>query len=113
LFGLVFQLAVSFGHIHLADGKGHLSPIDTSTVVTSVNGCSPDVPPADRAPHDHEDEYCAIYAVNSLIGSAFSTEPPALSLPLDLVGVRFHDAHEIRLTQSRHILQRVRAPPIA
>ena len=31
--------------------------------------------------HEHEDQYCAIYAINSLLGSAQHSEPPALPLP--------------------------------
>ena len=102
LLGLALQLTLSFGHIHLKDvlGAGHSSTsIEASTIATSLEG--PNAIPTDREPHDHEDEYCAIYAINSLIGSARNIEPPAISAPVLAVGVRFPTVHEFRLTQSR------------
>jgi hypothetical protein len=60
----------------------------------------------------HENEYCAIYAINSLIGSAQAIEPPALSVPALIVDIRFPTVHNFRLTQSGYILSRARAPPL-
>jgi hypothetical protein len=114
LLGLALQLTLSFGHIHLKDvlSAGHSSTsIGAATITTSLEGTNAIL--TDREPLDHEDEYCAIYAINSLIGSAQGVEPPALSVPLLIVSIGFPTVHEFRLTQSDYILRRARAPPVA
>ncbi len=114
LLGLALQLALSFGHIHLEHvlDEGHSSTA-ASPVAASLDGGGAGAIPADRETPVHENEYCPIYAINSLIGSAAHIEPPALLLPLSVIGVRFPAARGFELAQSRHILQRARAPPIA
>ena len=97
LSALALQLALSFGHIHLKDSCGEASTaIEASTDEPSSDEHS-DALPADREHHEHEDEYCAIYAINGLLGSAQNTEPPALPLPLFLSRVRLSAGYEARL----------------
>ena len=113
LSALALQLALSFGHIHLKD----IARDSSTAIEASIDEPSSDehshALPADREHHDHEDEYCAIYAINGLLGSAQNTEPPALPLPLFLSGVRHSAGYDARLAQRRHVLSQARAPPIA
>jgi hypothetical protein len=112
LTALALQLALALGHIHPKDllGDAHAStPIDAATV--SAHEQQAHAPPTDREPHDHEDEYCAIYAINGLIASAQVTQPPALpSAPRLCCGQPFV-GHESPPAQLRHILSQARAPP--
>jgi hypothetical protein len=113
LSALALQLALSFGHIHLEDILRDTSTaIEASTDESSSDERHSDALPADREHHEHEDEYCAIYAINGLLGSAQSTEPPALPLPLLLSRVRLSAGYEARLADRRHVLSQARAPPI-
>ena len=109
LLGLALQLALSFGHIHLKQLLGEEHYSTAAAVDVHRSGAHP---PDSEAP-DHEGEYCPVYAINSLIGSAGSIEPPALVLPLASTIVRFSAGHELRLAQARHIRPRARAPPAA
>ena len=84
LLALALQLALSFGHIHVKDvlGETHSSAsIDASALASLSDEQRTSAQPADSSHHEHEDEYCAIYAINALIGSAQHAEPPALLLP--------------------------------
>jgi hypothetical protein len=111
LFGLALQFILSFGHIHLKDVQSPSSIATEFQVVAALEETG--APRTDREPQGHENEYCAIYAINSLIGSAQGVEPPALSVPLLVVSIGFPTVHEFRLTQSDYVLRRARAPPVA
>jgi hypothetical protein len=107
LFSLALQLALSFGHIHLKDSLGtahSAAPIDT--------GVSRAIP-ADGESDQHEREYCAVYAVNALIGTAQDPAPPMIELPAIVGAMRLAYGHQFRLAESRHVLSQARAPPIA
>jgi hypothetical protein len=86
LLALAMQLALAFGHIHAKDvlGETHSSaPIDASVLASLSNEHRASAPAdADGSHHHHEDEYCAIYAINGLIASAQHAEPPTLVMPL-------------------------------
>jgi hypothetical protein len=114
LFALAFQLALSFGHIHaheiapLADGSSA-----ASTAASLLDEQHSPARPPDGQSHEHENEYCAIYAINGLISSAQNIEPPALPLPLLFSRVRLAAAAEFGLTAPSRAPFRARAPPIA
>jgi hypothetical protein len=110
LFGLALQFTLSFGHIHHKDVLGPSSASTESAVVAELE--EPGASHTDDEQERHENEYCAIYAINSLIGSAQGIEPPALSVPALIVGIRFPTVHNFRLTQSPYVLSRARAPPL-
>lgn len=77
LFALVFQMAVSFGHMH-RDDLG-LPPLPASDHARSAS----QVPSATAAP-DHRpasDDYCPICASMVLIATAVPSLPPVLVVP--------------------------------
>jgi hypothetical protein len=113
LLALALQLVLSFGHIHRNDILGRGAP--TSAADTLTVALIPDADPAtppDRAGNDHEDEYCAIYAIAGLISSAQLAEPPALPVPAALTGVPLPAAVRSLPAERRYRLSQARAPPI-
>jgi hypothetical protein len=116
LLALAMQLALAFGHIHVKDvlGETHSSaPIDASALASLSDEQRTSAPESDGSHHEHEDEYCAIYAINGLIGSAQHAEPPALLMPLRIGRALHALRYEIPITGLRHALFQARAPPIA
>jgi len=116
IFALALQLALSFGHIHLKDivGTAHAS---TSIAASAVASLSDEqrarATPTDRTSHEHEDEYCAVYAVKALLGSAQVAEPPPLPLPCLFRFTGLPAGYDANLAELHHGLSRARAPPIA
>src|SRR5262245_62299338 len=84
LLALATQLALAFGHIHLKDvlGETHSSAPAGASFASLSDEQHTSAQGADGSHHEHEDDYCAIYAINALIGSAQHAEPPALQIPL-------------------------------
>jgi hypothetical protein len=116
IFSLALQLALSFGHIHLKDivGTAHASTsIAASTAASRSDDQPADATPTDRASHDHEDEYCAVYAINNLLGGAQIAEPPLPPLPCLFGCLGLPAGYDADLTELHHGLSRARAPPIA
>ena len=122
LLALAMQLALSFGHIHLKDvlhvkdvlSETHSSAsIDVSALALLSDEQPTSAQPADSSHHEHEDEYCAIYAINALIGSAQHAAPPALLLPQRGGRERHTVGREAPLAELHHVLFQARAPPIA
>ena len=115
LSALALQLALSFGHIHYKDVLGQ-ADASSGPVIAALapepEAQEPAAPPADRASHEHEDEYCAIYAINSLIGSSQTAAPPAVPLPPIADRVRVAIGHQSLLAERRHAGSQARAPPI-
>jgi hypothetical protein len=111
LCGLVLQLALSFGHLHAKDmpGEDRSSP----SIIASVQSDEAGAEPSDRESHDHEDEYCAIYALNALISSSVGPAPPELASPALAVRLRSEVRRDFGLSQSPHIPTRARSPPLA
>jgi hypothetical protein len=116
LLALALQLALAFGHIHVKEllGKTHSSAsVDASTLASLSDEQRTSAQDADGSHHEHEDEYCAVYAINGLIGSAQHAEPPALLMPLR-IGRALHTlGYEIPLAELHHALFQARAPPVA
>jgi hypothetical protein len=112
LLALALQLVLSFGHIHHKDILGHsaLAPVADTLAVASISDHDT---ATDRAGHDHEDEYCAIYALAALVGSAQLAEPPALPVPSILTSAPLAAAVESLPSQRRYLLAQARGPPLA
>jgi hypothetical protein len=115
LSALALQLALSFGHIHRKDVLGQadasIGPV-IAALAPEPEAQEPAAPPADRASHEHEDEYCAIYAINSLIGCSQTAAPPAVPLPPIAGRVQVAIGHQSLLAERRHAGSQARAPPI-
>src|SRR5262245_33529979 len=114
LLALALQLVLSFGHLHRSDivGHGATAPAAATSIIAALLD-EDATPSTDRASHDHEDEYCAIYAIAALIGSAQQAEPPALPVPLALTSAPPPPAIEASRYEPSHRLARARAPPLA
>ena len=115
LSALALQLALSFGHIHHKDvlGQAEASSIAViAALAPEPEAQEPAAPPADRASHEHEDGYCAIYAINSLIGCSQTAAPPAVPLPPIAGRVQVAIGHQFLLAERRHAGSQARAPPI-
>ena len=114
LSALALQLALSFGHIHYKDVFGQADASSGSVIVALApepDAQEPAAAPADRASHEHEDEYCAIYAINSLIGCSQTAAPPAVPLPPIAGRARLATGHQFLLAERRHAGSQARAPP--
>lgn len=115
LSALALQLALSFGHIHHKDVLGQ-ADASSGPVIAALapepDPQEPAAPPADRASHEHEDGYCAIYAINSLIGCSQTAAPPAVPLPPIAGRVQVAIGHQSLLAERRHAGSQARAPPI-
>jgi hypothetical protein len=112
LFALALQLVLSFGHVHRKDilGASANSPAIAASTLSQRSDASP---PADGAGRHHEDGYCAIYAINGLLGCAQHVALPVLPLPLALSHELPPAGNEAPLSERRYILSQARAPPIA
>jgi hypothetical protein len=73
LFALAFQLAVSFGHVHLDAITSHSSSVVTASAST---------PPTGDDPRDVADHYCAICALIHSAGTLVLSQPPVVPLPI-------------------------------
>ena len=116
LLALAMQLALSFGHIHVREVVGETysaASIEASALASVSDEQRASAKPADSSHREHEDEYCAIYAINGLIGSAQHAEPPALRLPLRIGRAEHTFGYEAPLAELHHVLFRARAPPVA
>ena len=112
LFALAFQLAVSFGHVHLE----HFTP--PSAGASALAGAQPsaDDPTAPSKPAGREhpaDDHCPICTLIHLAGALVPAEAPSLPLPTVFGRLRLELAAEFDLTPSHAALFRARAPPIA
>jgi hypothetical protein len=111
LFALAFQLAVSFGHVHL----DHIAPLSADATALANAQPSSDEANAASKPTNHEDladDCCPICTLIHLAGTLVPATPP-LPLPSMFGGVRLAAAGEFDLAASQSALFRARAPPIA
>jgi DUF2946 family protein len=111
LFALAFQLAVSFGHVHL----DHIAPLSADATALANAQPSSDEANAASKPTNHEDladDCCPICTLIHLAGTLVPATPP-LPLPSMFGGVRLAAAVEFDLAASQSALFRARAPPIA
>jgi hypothetical protein len=112
LFALAFQLAVSFGHVHL----DHIAPVSggataLASPLPSADGVNAPSRPAGR--EDLADDCCLICTLIHLAGALVPAETPSLPLPSVFGQLQLEAAVEFDLTASHGALFRARAPPIA
>src|SRR5262245_1993641 len=112
LFALAFQLAVSFGHVHL---KGVAPPSVGTGVLAGARPSPADLnAPSKPAGHEHPaDDHCPICTLIHLAGALVPAEAPSLPLPTVFGRLRLELAAEFDLTAPHAALFRARAPPIA
>jgi hypothetical protein len=112
LFALAFQLAVSFGHVHLE----RIAP--ASAGVSALAGAQPsaadlNAPSNPAGREDLADDCCPICTLIHLAGVLVPAEMPSLPLPTVFGLLRLEAAAEFDLTASQGALFRARAPPTA
>ena len=110
LFALAFQLALTFGHVHL--DRFALPTADKFAVASAdVSSDAPNVP-ADPA-GDRADHRCPICTVIHLAGTLVLAEPPSLPLP-DVFGrLPTETAVAFDFAEPQRALFAARAPPTA
>ena len=107
LIALAFQLAVSFGHVHL-DGVR----IDSEAVAVGQTGHAAQSSPAQQP--GEKDDYCAICASLYLAANSFVPSPPPLPVPLLLSSAIAHiDYGAASFVAPRRPAFQSRAPPLA
>jgi hypothetical protein len=112
LFALAFQLAVSFGHVHLE----HIAPASAGASALASLQPSADDLNAPSSPAGRErlaDDCCPICTLIHLAGALVPAEMPSLPLPTVFGRLRLKATAEFDLTPSQGALFRARAPPIA
>jgi DUF2946 family protein len=112
LLALAFQLAVSFGHVHL----DHIAPpaVDATAVAGtqgSDDGVTAPSKPAGR--QDVADDICPICTLIHLAGALVPAETPPLPLPRIFGVVQRAAAVAFDLTAAPGARFRARAPPLA
>ena len=112
LFALAFQLAISFGHVHLE----RIAPLPASA--SALAGAQPSAAdpnaPSNPAGREHPaDNHCPICTLIHLAGAFVPAEMPSLPVPAVFSRLRLELAGEFDLTASHAALFRARAPPIA
>jgi Protein of unknown function (DUF2946) len=112
LVALTFQLAVSFGHVHL----DNITPT-AALASTLASGQPPsDEANAPSSPASHDDladRLCPICTLIHLAGATMPAETPPLPLPSIFRGLRLEAAVAFDVTASQSVLFQARAPPIA
>jgi hypothetical protein len=112
LFALAFQLAVSFGHVHLE----HVAPVAASATALASTQASPDDLNAPSTPPDREDladDCCPICTLIHLAGALVPAETPSVALPNVFGQPRLELDAEFELTAPQAALFQARAPPLA
>jgi hypothetical protein len=112
LFALAFQLAVSFGHVHLE----RVAPLAAGA--SALAGAPPsaddrNAPSNPAGREDLADDRCPICTLIHLAGALVPAEMPSLPRPTVFGRLRLELAAEFDLTASHAALFRARAPPIA
>jgi len=111
LLALAFQLAVSFGHVHL----DRIAP--SAAGATAFAG-APSPGDEVKAPRptgrgDRADDSCPICTLIHLVGTTVPAASPSLPLPSILGSLRLEALVEFDLTAAQGALFQARAPPIA
>jgi Protein of unknown function (DUF2946) len=112
LLALAFQLAVSFGHVHL----DHIAPAPVdATAVAGTQGSDDSVtaPSKPAGREDVADDLCPICTLIHLAGALVPAETPPLPLPNNFRSVWREAAAAFDLTAAPGALFRARAPPLA
>jgi len=110
LLAVAFQLAISFGHVHLDHIA--LTPADATAIASAPS--SDDVTPSNRADRkDVADDLCPICALIHLAGALTLAQIPPLPLPNIFGSLRQEAAVAFDLTAAPGARFRARAPPFA
>jgi DUF2946 family protein len=109
LFALAFQLAVSFGHVHLDE----IAPRSATAFASTQSGDEDNAPSSPTGREDVADDCCPICTLIHLAGALVPAATPALPLPSMFGHLRLAAAIEFDLAASQTALFRARAPPIA
>jgi hypothetical protein len=112
LFALAFQLAVSFGHVHL----DHIAPLSADAIAlvnAQPSSEEANAPPSPTGREDLADDLCPICTLIHLAGAMVPAATPSLALPSVVGRLRLDVAVEFDLTASHGALFQARAPPIA
>jgi hypothetical protein len=112
LFALAFQLAVSFGHVHLE----RIAPpsVGASALTHAQPSADDRNAPSNPAGRKHlADDCCPICTLIHLAGALVPAETPSLPLPTVFGRLRLETVAQFDLTASHAALFRARAPPIA
>ena len=112
LFALAIQIGLSFGHVH-ADDDAHRAVVPFVVALFAGNspGAGPVPTPADHEPHGLAGDACAICAVIALAGSLLLPEPPALALPVGVLGAVSPDRTAALVPGDHPLWPRARSPP--
>ena len=114
LFALAFQLALSFGHVHLegvAPVAGHASAVPG---IHPASAAAAAVDPAGKEFPALADDHCPICALIHLAGALVPATAPAVSRLAVFDRVPFAAAVEFDLTNSHYYSPLgARAPPLA
>ena len=112
LLALAFQLAISFGHVHL----DHVAPTSVDATAVAGTQASDEGASAPSNPAGHEDladDLCPICTLIHLAGALLPGETPPLPSPGILGSLRLDAAVASDLTAAHGALFRARAPPLA
>jgi hypothetical protein len=109
LFALAFQLAVSFGHVHLDE----IAPRSAAAAAFASTQSDVNAPSSPTGREDVADDCCPICTLIHLAGALVPAATPALPLPSMFGRSRLDAAVEFDLAASHRVLFQARAPPIA
>jgi hypothetical protein len=110
LFALAFQLAVSFGHVHVDETAPPSA--GGAAFASTQSGDEVNAPSSPTGREDVADDCCPICTLIHLAGALVPAETPALPLPSMFGHLRLATAVEFDLAASQTALFRARAPPI-
>jgi Protein of unknown function (DUF2946) len=111
LFALAFQLAVSFGHVHLDE----IDPLSAGSAAfaSTQSGDEVSAPSSPTGREDVADDCCPICTLIHFAGAMVPAETPPLPLPNMFGHSRLAAAVAFGVTASQAALFQARAPPIA
>jgi hypothetical protein len=112
LFAVAFQLALSFGHVHL----DRFAPVSADEFTLASADASSDPRTAPANPPDREglaDDCCPICTLIHLVGALVPAEAPSLSLPSVFGRLPSEAAVAFDLAAPQRALFAARAPPTA
>ena len=109
LLALAFQLAISFGHVHL--DRTALTSADATAIASAQ--ASSDAPSSSGDREDVADDLCPICALIHLAGALTPAQIPPLPLPNIFGSLRQEAAVAFDLTAAPGARFRARAPPFA
>ena len=109
LLALAFQLAISFGHVHL----DHIALTSADATAIASAPSSDDAPSSSADREDVADDLCPICALIHLAGALVPVEMPPLPLPSIFGSVLHEAAARFDVTAAPSARFRARAPPFA